>query len=211
MTLTLYPNAVPRKGEGNERHEILTAAIVAFTFSTSAAATDMSVFGLSLGQKLSIPECEKTKYGYSLVIKQACYQSLSAQKAPVVTGTILIKIPIKEIPGVIKGDTVSGQVVDGNLEAVGFNTRGISDQESALDTLQKKYGKPSAYEPRAVQNQMGATYNVFTAGWEFSELVITFQSVTDTINSGMVNIDTRKGLEYRNGLLKGISKDKRAL
>ncbi len=97
------------------------------------------------------------------------------------------------------------------LEGIGFSTLGIADGDLVLEKLKEKYGEPTAFVPSKAQNRMGASYDAFVASWVFPNLHVTFQSVTNKLDSGLVNVDTKKGRDWRDQRLKELLKDKRPL
>jgi len=190
--------------------------VSAFVISANAQATpkpasDMTVFGLTLGEPLSIPECPKsgdTSYKSSATV---CYRlnAFDGDKLDDVNRYIIF--PFNDSPSISKFNVVPALVLDGKLEGIGFNTNGTQNDEAVLEKLKEKYGEPTTIKRGTVQNRLGATFNKFTAIWLFSNLYVGFQSVTTKIDSGLVNIDTTKGFNYREAKLKELTKDKRPL
>lgn len=178
--------------------------------SRLAIGADMDVFGIPLGTKFEISECEKKIIGNSVMYrlpKSICYERVGLDDkkratTPVVNEKVLIKFPISETPTITKNSAVLGIVLEGNLEGIGFDTTGVTGQTKVLNVLKQKYGEPTQFLPRKVQNRMGATYDVFDASWSLPELDILFQSVAGKIDSGLVVVDTKKGSEYRKQILQ---------
>jgi hypothetical protein len=52
---------------------------------------------------------------------------------------------------------------------------------------------------------MGASFEVFNAAWANETLEVTYQSVTSTVDSGLVTVDTKKGAHWRLQQLKEIN------
>lgn len=187
-------------------------------FCSNALAVDMTVFGLTVGGKLSIAECERTKYGYNYS-KTVCFERFSKYVSgvdvystePINNENIVVKFPFSDSPRIVKGSSVSAIILDGKLEGVSFATSGISDADDVLTTLKEKYGKPLSYIPRKVQNRMGASFDAFIAGWTFDNLDVSFFSVMTTLDSGEVIIDTKKGGAWRKKQMEELTKDKRPL
>ncbi len=183
-----------------------------------AYASDNSVFGFPLGVPLTISECKKTAIGSTVVYKDydttsTCFEfrdpNSNIESGDTFTDKIIIVFPQSEIPSIIMPRfMISGQVIDGKLESIEFDTSGHSGQDRVLDMLKKKYGKPTSLRHQKVQNRMGATFKAFDAVWKFPDLTVVFLSVIDTLDSGTVNIDTKKGLKYRNEQQKETLKDK---
>jgi len=209
------------------RHIILLLSLFIFTSQAFAQATqqaptgttnpDMSVFGITLGQRFDIPECTKRKIGGSFmysVPKTVCFERLSGregQTGEITNDTVLVKFPFSEAPQISTTGNLMIGVIDGKLESVGFNTAGVRFQEYALAKLIEKYGKPHTLIPHKLKTRIGATFDTFVASWSFPNLFVTFDSVSFKLDSGLVNIDTKKGKEDRERALKELLKDKRPL
>jgi hypothetical protein len=170
------------------------------------SAPDMTVFGIKLGQKLTLAECPKDASGYDLVIRQDCFQLLSAK-----TENVEIHFPIRNMPEMLSAPRLVALIIDGNIEGVSFSTRGIQSQNADLQRFKDKYGEPTRLVPAQVQNRMGAKFETFTALWLFPELSVSFVSASTTLDEGLVIIDTTKGHEKRSALMKDASKDRRPL
>ena len=191
------------------------ALLMLAAYSCPAAAEDMTVFGIPLGARLQIAECEKRIVGTTTVYSTAtavCFQRLGSQDAvqatkPIENESILIKFPVTEAPPVMSGGAAVGLVMDGNLEGVAFNTRGVDSQDQVLDVLTQKFGKPTSRVPKQVQNTLGANFDVLDARWTLPQVEILFRSVTSRVDTGLLNIDTRKGSDYRKHRLHEPAKD----
>ena len=121
---------------------------------------------------------------------------------PVVTAEIKIELPINQSPAILSGLDVYGQVVDGTLESIWFFTGGLKSQDQVFAALEKKYGKPTRFKENTKQNTFGALFMSHYAEWRFTNLTVVFWGATDSIDSGSVQIDTKKGAGYRSALLK---------
>ena len=111
----------------------LFALLVSSAFAQTKAATDMSVFGLKLGEPFTVPECERLDlkiknlerihYKYS---ESVCFEQIPYSKDNGTAVNRWVKFPYKEAPQIVSTNTVSVLVMDGNLEGIGFNTLGTS-------------------------------------------------------------------------------------
>jgi len=181
-------------------------------------AVDMTVFGFTLGEKLSITECERKSLGYENS-KSMCFERFSKYVNGVETypteppnnENLLIKFPYGDSPQIVSGNVISGIILDGKLEGISFSTSGISDADYVLAKLQEKYGKPSTYIPRKIENAMGASFDSFIAGWKLENLDISFFGVKTKLDEGQVFIDTNKGGAWRKKQHEELNKDKRPL
>ena len=183
--------------------------------SNAVYAESETVFGsLSLGAALDINECPRSGRSYSLRTTDICYEKSSSRinsSNETADGTVMIRFPFSSTPSIVSGGVVVGQLIDGRLEGIGFNTRGIHNQDLVLEALTNRFGSPSAYKKRMAQNNAGASNEVFDAVWNTGTLVITYQSVTRTFDVGLVNINTKTGQAAQDSALKRLSQDKRPL
>jgi hypothetical protein len=179
-----------------------------------AHADDLTIFGFPIAREISIPECAKTSYGYVVLTSQVCIERLSPHRdegGPVVTETVLIHFPISEAPEIAKSLKMSGRIIDGKLEGVGFNTRGTEDANRVLAVLKEKFGEPDSIRPRVVRNRLGASFEAFDSEWKKQDVDILFESVRSSLDSGLVSIETTKRKDEKAKLLKELSKDRRPL
>lgn len=189
-------------------------AVLLLLCGSKIAVADTLVFGIPLGEELAIPECAKTSYGYAPGTDKVCFERVFGKEkdtGPVVNETVSIKFPINELPQIIKGASISGLIIDGKLEGIGFNTAGVRTAKMVLEKLKEKYGEPDVFLPRTVTNRMGAAFDTFSAGWTLPELVILYQGILGDLDTGLVNIDTKKGSDHRSKKLRELTKDKRPL
>ena len=213
---------------------IFTCAFI-FVFSFAAAAqkqADAGVFGLmKIGEKFILPECPTyPSGGYKITVETICWKNIraaadySTQKkkkkkkdepaaaAPqALTDTVYVAFPFSEQPLLVNGSSVVASVIDGVLESIGFNTAGVDNQEFVLSKLKEKYGKPTVNNPLKVQNHLGATFESVEALWKFDNLIVRFNSTENSLDSGLVNIDSPKGVKHREDALDAIFKKNRSL
>jgi hypothetical protein len=184
---------------------------------------DMTIFGMEFGQPLTIPECP-TKGAYSmeyeLFANHTCYERLNRYKRlgvsmfqqydkkhlppklpPLSTEEVRINYPFSERPE-ITNTTVGAILIDAKLEGISFGTRGIVDADAVLDRLKVKYGPSPTIVNTKVQNRLGASFDAFYAVWILPNLRVGFRSVSESIDRGLVVIDTVKGDEWREKQLK---------
>jgi hypothetical protein len=193
---------------------LLLSVLSASIASAQSQSPDMTVFGLHLGEKLAIPECGRlTKKSdiYAENVKAPCFERFAVPWAakskvvtPVVTESVMIIFPYAEQPTLSSSGKLMGQIVDGSLESIGFNTSGLSAQERTISSLKEKYGDPSKVLDETKQNAFGAKFDSPVAIWGFENLTVIYQATTDKIDSGMVNIDTKKGSDFRDASLKAL-------
>jgi len=145
------------------------------------SSPDMTVFGIRLGERLTLPECPKDASGYDLNILSVCFQRYSAK-----TPNVEIQFPIRDMPDMMSDTRLAALIIDGNIEGVSFSTRGVRSQNADLDRFTEKYGQPTKLSPAQVQNRLGAKFDTFTALWLFPELYVSFVSASTTLDEGLV-------------------------
>ena len=156
--------------------------------TAAAHAADASVFGLTFGQPLQMPECERSVGGdYAVMTRQTCFQNRSGGKHT------SIQFPLSQRPRIMAGDTIKCILIAGKLEGIEFKTLGAPDSDRVLTELVNKYGKPSALDRTVVKNRMGAQFDNVDASWNLPNLRVSFLGVIDKIDSGIVTVQTSKG------------------
>ena len=198
-----------------QRLFVLLVLFIFEGFASYAYADDMTVFGLTLAQDFSLPECKKESYGYSIGgTYYVCFERLfgeEKQSGPIVAETVKIRFPIADSPSIVKGRELLVSVIDSKLEGLRFDTFGIQDADIVLGKLKEKYGEPKVFTPRTVKNRFGGSFEAFDASWSGPNLQVLFQSVRGSLDSGLVQIDTTKSSENRSRAIKELTKDKRPL
>jgi hypothetical protein len=154
----------------------------------SSATEPTEILGVKLGQPISLPECEKTDTGYKdFWLKQRCWiPSLNKKN----TIDVLLTGEDREAFKFIYQRLFLVILQDGIVASVNIGTTGIDSQEVAFEALQKKYGKPTRFETAAMQNRMGAKFDVIRAMWRRPDAEIHFLGAAKTLDSGGIIVDT---------------------
>ena len=194
---------------------IAASALIFYSvFSWHVQAQGSDVFGMTLGQNLQLPECNK-RYGiYDISTKVICFERTYGKEkltSPVVNETVRITFPITESPSIVKNGVLLGMVIDGKLEGINFNTFGVKNADSVLLKLKEKYGEPQEFVPYKEENRLGQKFDAFTATWRQENLEVYMQSILGSLTSGLVSIDTIKAKEAKSEITKSLKKDNRPL
>ena len=193
--------------------QAVAAILGSLVFCAAAQTSPGTVFGLSLGEAFQIPECPKETLGRIVIYAYArqpamCFQrgpDKITQAAPLVDDTVTVQMPISSEPSMVAGFSFIAHVLDGKLEGIGFNTFGYASQDRALASLTEKYGPPDAVTPKTMRNGFGKTFEAFNAIWvRLPGIAVTFDSVTSAVNSGLVTVDTSKGLDARSKAIEKL-------
>jgi hypothetical protein len=193
------------------RHShIFLAAAMAITVPASA----QSVFGFEFGKPLVLPECEFKQYAkikaYDPLPEQTCFHE------PFLINTY--KIPVRRIifgksehPDIVKYWQIIALEIDNTLQGIEFFTLGASSQDAVLDSLTKKFGKPSSVSTKSVQTATSAPFQAIHATWKTDTLIVTFDGITDRLDRGQVFIDSPQGSALRASWAAETSAAKRGL
>ncbi len=189
------------------------------TTAAQLKEADATVYGIHLGEKLSLPECKRAVQikGFvgrdydDMLIASLCFErrgaSTTKPNAPVVTEKVRILFPLDDTPSHVLTnaeafvDNVPGpieaQIIDGNIESVTIFTEGLQPQDLLLAMLKEKYGEPTSLGEVNKENRFGAIFASHLAKWgQFTNLTVLFQGTGSRIDVGAIDIWTNKGGEY---------------
>jgi hypothetical protein len=165
----------------------------------------MTVFGLHLGEKFALPECERDESAewlhlppsYITSTEVLCFMWEEFRVPPetkpntaVINHTVTVLFPDQARPPHAKG-FLWADVIDGNLEGVVIFTAGLESQDYWLAQLDEKYGEPASIRGVQEENTFGAVFTDVEAEWHFANLVVQLGGA-DT-KEGIIHIFTNKG------------------
>jgi hypothetical protein len=196
---------------------VAVVALVSVAWGQSKTA-DPSVFGVRLGDALSIQECNRPKinnfFMYEGSNTSICYKrrimiwEQEKFSTPITTEMIDLVFPTcfvgKECnrPSILDGSEITAQIIDGKLEWIAIPTHGLRDQEEVLTTLKEKYGEPAGSMPITAQNGFGATFSGTIGTWKFENLDVYFSGIHGRADSGVIEIGTKAGTKFRTAMLQ---------
>lgn len=189
----------------------------------ASAAEPISVFGLQIGKPFAVPECpfkkvSKTLNSYEFFTSYVCFQ-----RTPGINGSeagkgidsaedyVNIVWPRGSEPQVARYNSLSVQVIAGNLERVSFGTMGVESQARDMAMLTEKFGSPTSGGESTAQNGYGAKMQVIRAEWKIGEVSVYYDSASSTFNSGSVRIQTIKGAAASQAMLDKLNAGKQKL
>lgn len=150
--------------------------------SSQSWSVDMTVFGITLGESLSLPQCKDRSS-----VEEMCFEYEIFSK------DLTIKFPPSECPDYIGGGgNLSIRLLEGRVEAIWFETTGEYSADTVLKVLTEKYGMPSKMIDNPKRNAYGVVYNSYIALWKFPTLQVRYSSILDKVTSGQVVIETDK-------------------
>jgi hypothetical protein len=173
---------------------VIVALSLGASVARSADASGSSVFGITIGERLSLPQCPGdgspgNRY-YTGSTRVFCAMIDAPMKRNNGDTEIFAYFPFLGSPAIVKGGTLIIEQRGGVVVAVGFPTPGPNYQDIVFDELQKKYGKPSQLFHQPMQNAFRASYDVMFARWHRGGLSVRFDGSDGTITSGEVEIQT---------------------
>lgn len=187
---------------------------------TQQAPTDMTVYGMRLGEKFAVPECKrapkndllKRTYDVYTDVPARCFERPDADtvqpNVPIVTAEVGILLPeFKDHPEFIATNAMAwelnrhapilAQIIDGKLEGITIYTMGLEFQDALLTTLKEKYGEPTHIEEEKKGNAFGAVFSSHKATWDKGTgLSVIFYGTLDRTDIGSINIWTDKCVDY---------------
>lgn len=164
--------------------------------SFAGAQKDMSVFGIKLGEQLTVPDCTTVRGENYWDYKEMCSMGMDAYTRASGETVNQMKLPSDQIPhfmrviGINNGPTAS--VIDGNVESVFVRTDGIDVQQEVMATLKAKYGKPTRFRKQVMRNAFGTKFEVYYATWILSNLKVDFKGSNGSIDHGNFEVSTPK-------------------
>lgn len=168
--------------------------------STHASDVDLGVFGVRLGEPLTLPECAFNKRYGRLSYEIASYKNpppdcwkrnmLGTPGTPL-QGNETIIVQFRSLPFGFEAGDPTIKLIEGRVEEFRFTTVGGA-QRDVFDALAKKYGTPVSHDVQQVQNRMGASFASITAHWSFPNLSVLYLGLSSTVDKGVLVISSSK-------------------
>jgi hypothetical protein len=170
---------------------LLTGFIfLAVACSATAQNNDqMTMFGLEIGKPLDLPVCQYTNATKSVGIQQYTCVELADELAQ---HRARIHFGLKEIPPIVKGLSMTVQLVDDKLEALYFATPGLDSKARLLRIFTEKYGAPTTLTKATLKDADGARYENFTAVWDMPGLYVEYTPTNGSVKEGIARIETQR-------------------
>jgi len=173
------------------------AGFILFASSCSAIAQDsskMTALGFEIGKPLDLPVCQYTTGTKSVGIQQrTCVEPADER----LQNHTRVHFGLKEIPPLVKGLSMTVDVVDDKLEALYFATPGLNGKERTLRIFTEKYGTPTTLTRESLQSADGAKHETFTAVWDLPTLYVEYTPTSGNVNEGSARIETQRARQAR--------------
>jgi hypothetical protein len=175
------------------RDKVAVIVSLVLVGNVATAVTDMTVFGLTIGEPARLPECLpfspalKIPGMYSPVQPVTCKKSINLLPEmrfhEIVIGTSMA-------PTWVRRSTLQILESEGNVIGVSFFTNGFAEQDVVLRKLTEKYGTPTALDTLPKQIGIGTKFESLDATWKFEGLTVHFTGVVNRADQGFVSINT---------------------
>ncbi len=172
--------------------------MLALAFCGSANAT--TVFGIKLGARLDVPECHYSRIGgvvfFDGADRQSCYQIISVRNRTLVRPDDMVAISLASDGTFVAGD-LHAQLVNGSVQRMWCHTAGVRYQESDMQSLVAKFGRPTHFNRVPLQNAMGASFQTDMAAWSLPNGVrAVYMAAVSRLDRGRFEISTIPGRAY---------------
>jgi hypothetical protein len=175
----------------------LLAGFIFLATACSATAQNnnqMTMFGLEIGKPLDLPVCQYTNATKSVGIQQYTCVEPAGELAQ---NRARIHFGLKEIPPIVKGLSMTVQLVDDKLEALYFATPGLDSKARLLRIFTEKYGAPTTLTKATLKDADGAGYETFTAVWDMPGLYVEYTPTNGSVKEGVARIETQRARHAR--------------
>lgn len=200
--------------------------MIAFLIGAAVASASVSAFGIEIGQPLALKECAPNEsyleYKSSLSQKKAnrrfdkpylvyampetapCFQRYDNQfeVTPLAKELMTIRFPLSEKLEIAPLWEIQAFVINGSVELITSPTADFRFQNTVLETIERKFGKPAKLEAVPLQNGFGARFEGLRAVWHPSSTVTATYESYVSAKEGDLTIGTPAGIaayEARNG------------
>lgn len=154
-----------------------------------------TVFGQTLGQPLTVPECKHklmadgTPFStYEDDPAVTCFEpDIALSDAPWRRGTL--DFPLKQIPLIVDGYFGYTLVIDGELEGLEFDTLDYSHRDGIVAELARKFGRPTTVT-RTTAEPADIPVPAMVFEWNLSDLYVKYRDVDYSVEYGSLRIET---------------------
>lgn len=162
-----------------------------------AANVDTKVFGMQLGEPISLPDCGL--WG-TLIVKTTCRGGFEGLVNDVLemagdaklADAVSIRLATESCPTTWMPDcTATASVIDGRLAGVVVQPPGSRVKDAVAKELMTKYGRPTLAKQRTITPlEAGSPFDVVDLEWDLPGLHVEYKVVDETVYVGTVRIET---------------------
>jgi len=165
-----------------------------------ARGVDKTVFGIEIGAPLNLPTCPENFLSTKHAVCVLGGPVYGPRKMDTGATMVDVAFATNQRPSWVHGGTEDLYVslLGGIVVEVQFGTYGYAVQDSVLTMLRAKYGNESSLTNKEMRNPLRGSFTAFDALWAVGGLVVSFQSVTDSLDWGDLRIATREYMSLIN-------------
>ena len=197
-----------------------------------AAKVDTKVFGIQLGEPLSLPTCDLLG-GFltpGVTASPACLTDMSGANLvaaflpadlnnalnAALNSTTMIQLNADTCPTWVSGCSAMAMVYEGNFVGVLITTKGRGVEQATGTELRGKYGAPTSSKVGSITPDVGNPFTITDLVWALPGLHVEFQPVRRMedddsrvkTNEGLVIIETEQEYQRRQSTAKQKTKPK---
>lgn len=154
-----------------------------------------TVFGLRLGEPVSIPVCPKKVVGrrvstflYEDDPTETCYEpDIQLRGVPWRRGSV--NFPLQRMPLTLHINSGFALIVDGRLEGLRFETLDHTNTDAILRELTAKFGPPTLISD-TVGGPTGVGLPAIHAEWQLPGLHVSYRNIDASVEYGTLDIET---------------------
>lgn len=175
------------------------AIAIAATLATAPAfAADVTLFGITLGRPLNLPDCPLNTQGG---VDDEAVTKLCARAWPESgpARTYDIGIPASARPDYLASRQIAVEVMDGTVQWIDIITNGAQNQAKVLSQLIDKFGKPNSFAQQPWSNSLGAKLSALKARWTFGDQAVELDGfgLSGKLDRGVAQAYTKKWIDLQ--------------
>ncbi|MEP7364174.1 MAG: hypothetical protein ABI972_13040 [Acidobacteriota bacterium] len=168
-----------------------------------AANVDTKVFGLALGERISLPSCGMLDFG-GTSMKTCVSDDMINQLTNALAGmggessSAVIKIAKANCPSWMSQCQVSAELDNGRLVGISATTDGLQVEQEAGGELRAKYGTRHSRQQRFnTRTDTGAKFETWDFFWDLPGLRVEYYVINGNVNRGLLIVQTEEAYQRR--------------
>ncbi|WP_143131757.1 hypothetical protein [Paraburkholderia aspalathi] len=177
------------------------AAMLTFGLASFAACAEpaLTVFGIAIGQPVTMPECPHVGLSVQALPTGPCYHLNDGKTGPITAaaqGAEILFAP-GNLPALSRGSSVGAMLLDEKIEMLTIWTSGNEHKDADLQSLTEKFGRPQSLENVPWQNGYGAHFESVEAVWTLTGgAKVYYGSADSDLDHGSVSVRSKIGDEH---------------
>ena len=179
-----------------------------------AANVDTKVFGIPLGERLSLPTCnmfEAAGLNAATCVSNSAIDELVEALANMGGGSLgtTIRLAKANCPSWMSECTVSAELDSGRLIGIVARTDGLVVGKDAADELRAKYGSRHSMQQRFnTRTDTGAKFETWDLFWDLQGLRVEYYVIDGNVKRGLLIVQTEEAYKRRLARVRDEKKPK---